>query len=42
MAQMRDVMCAHLGPGKGAAAIAPLLRRWACPGNVDSRVMLPT
>jgi len=35
MAQMRDVMCAHLGPGKGAAAIAPLLRRYLSSAHRD-------
>jgi TetR/AcrR family transcriptional regulator, transcriptional repressor for nem operon len=35
MTQMRDVMRAHLGPGKGAEALAPLLRKYLSPGHRD-------
>ena len=35
MGQMRDVMRAHLGPGKGAEALAPLLRKYLSPGHRD-------
>jgi TetR/AcrR family transcriptional regulator, transcriptional repressor for nem operon len=35
MSQMRDVMRSHLAPGKGAAAIAPLLRKYLSPAHRD-------
>src|SRR5215218_4599542 len=35
MAQMRDVMRKYLGPGRGAAAIAPLLASYLSPLHRD-------